>query len=45
MQGSMSVLNPVRRIGRTFEDFRQAPAGPVAATAYRGAGHRAISSG
>ncbi len=25
MQGSMSVLNPVRRIGRTFEDFASRP--------------------
>jgi peptide/nickel transport system ATP-binding protein len=27
MQGSMSVLNPVRRIGRTFEDFASRPLG------------------
>lgn len=27
MQGSMSVLNPVRRIGRTFKDFAQRPLG------------------
>ena len=27
MQGSMSVLNPVRRIGRTFEDFAARPLG------------------
>ncbi|MAN47667.1 MAG: ABC transporter ATP-binding protein [Hyphomonas sp.] len=27
MQGSMSVLNPVRRIGRTFQDFAQRPLG------------------
>jgi peptide/nickel transport system ATP-binding protein len=27
MQGSMSVLNPVRRIGRTFEDFASKPLG------------------
>ncbi len=27
MQGSMSVLNPVRRIGRTFRDFAQRPLG------------------
>jgi peptide/nickel transport system ATP-binding protein len=27
MQGSMSVLNPVRRIGRTFEDFAAKPLG------------------
>ena len=27
MQGSMSVLNPVRRIGRTFEDFAMRPLG------------------
>ncbi|MDB5473080.1 MAG: transporter ATP-binding protein [Devosia sp.] len=27
MQGSMSVLNPVRRIGKTFEDFAQKPLG------------------
>jgi len=25
MQGSMSVLNPVRRIGKTFEDFAKRP--------------------
>ena len=27
MQGSMSVLNPVRRIGKTFEDFASKPLG------------------
>ncbi|GLQ55231.1 ABC transporter ATP-binding protein [Devosia nitrariae] len=27
MQGSMSVLNPVRRIGKTFEDFAARPLG------------------
>ncbi|UXN70014.1 ABC transporter ATP-binding protein [Devosia neptuniae] len=27
MQGSMSVLNPVRRIGKTFEDFAAKPLG------------------
>ncbi|WP_417308080.1 ABC transporter ATP-binding protein [Devosia sp.] len=27
MQGSMSVLNPVRRIGKTFEDFSSRPLG------------------
>lgn len=27
MQGSMSVLNPVRRIGRTFHDFASRPMG------------------
>jgi peptide/nickel transport system ATP-binding protein len=27
MQGSMSVLNPVRRIGRTFKDFASRPLG------------------
>ncbi|WP_375597888.1 ABC transporter ATP-binding protein [Devosia sp. Naph2] len=27
MQGSMSVLNPVRRIGKTFQDFAQRPLG------------------
>ena len=27
MQGSMSVLNPVRRIGKTFEDFARQPLG------------------
>ncbi len=27
MQGSMSVLNPVRRIGNTFRDFAQRPLG------------------
>lgn len=27
MQGSMSVLNPVRRIGKTFEDFAKRPLG------------------
>jgi peptide/nickel transport system ATP-binding protein len=27
MQGSMSVLNPLRRIGRTFEDFAARPLG------------------
>ncbi|WP_428054812.1 ABC transporter ATP-binding protein [Devosia oryzisoli] len=27
MQGSMSVLNPVRRIGKTFKDFAQRPLG------------------
>ena len=27
MQGSMSVLNPVRRIGKTFEDFASRPLG------------------
>ena len=27
MQGSMSVLNPLRRIGRTFEDFGSRPIG------------------
>ncbi|MCR6673143.1 ABC transporter ATP-binding protein [Devosia ginsengisoli] len=27
MQGSMSVLNPIRRIGRTFEDFAARPLG------------------
>ncbi|MFD2648354.1 ABC transporter ATP-binding protein [Devosia albogilva] len=27
MQGSMSVLNPVRRIGKTFRDFAQRPLG------------------
>ena len=27
MQGSMSVLNPLRRIGRTFEDFAKRPLG------------------
>ncbi|MGV8856494.1 MAG: ABC transporter ATP-binding protein [Devosia sp.] len=27
MQGSMSVLNPLRRIGKTFEDFARRPLG------------------
>ena len=27
MQGSMSVLNPVRRVGKTFEDFASRPMG------------------
>jgi peptide/nickel transport system ATP-binding protein len=27
MQGSMSVLNPVRKIGKTFEDFAKRPLG------------------
>jgi peptide/nickel transport system ATP-binding protein len=34
MQGSMSVLNPVRRIGRTFEDFARRPLG-LSGAAYR----------
>ena len=34
MQGSMSVLNPVRRIGRTFEDFARRPLG-LSGEAYR----------
>jgi len=40
MQGSMSVLNPVRRIGRTFEDFAARPLG-LSGRAFRerGIGH------
>lgn len=34
MQGSMSVLNPLRRIGRTFEDFARKPLG-LSGEAYR----------
>ena len=34
MQGSMSVLNPVRRIGKTFEDFSKRPLG-LSGDAYR----------
>jgi peptide/nickel transport system ATP-binding protein len=34
MQGSMSVLNPVRRIGKTFEDFAKRPLG-LSGPAYR----------
>jgi peptide/nickel transport system ATP-binding protein len=34
MQGSMSVLNPVRRIGRIFEDFAARPLG-LSGTAFR----------
>jgi peptide/nickel transport system ATP-binding protein len=34
MQGSMSVLNPVRRIGKTFEDFARRPLG-LGEVAYR----------
>jgi peptide/nickel transport system ATP-binding protein len=34
MQGSMSVLNPVRRIGRTFEDFAARPLG-LSGSAFR----------
>ena len=34
MQGSMSVLNPVRRIGKTFEDFAKRPLG-LSGDAYR----------
>ena len=34
MQGSMSVLNPVRRIGKTFEDFARRPLG-LSGEAYR----------
>ncbi|MEO5808399.1 ABC transporter ATP-binding protein [Devosia sp.] len=34
MQGSMSVLNPVRRIGKTFEDFAKRPLG-LSSEAYR----------
>ncbi len=34
MQGSMSVLNPVRRIGKTFEDFAKRPLG-LSGTAYK----------
>ncbi|HEV7344679.1 MAG TPA: ABC transporter ATP-binding protein [Devosia sp.] len=34
MQGSMSVLNPVRRIGKTFEDFAMRPLG-LSGAAYR----------
>jgi peptide/nickel transport system ATP-binding protein len=34
MQGSMSVLNPLRRIGRTFEDFAKKPLG-LSGDAYR----------
>ncbi|PYE82461.1 ABC transporter ATP-binding protein [Pseudoroseicyclus aestuarii] len=34
MQGSMSVLNPVRRIERTFRDFAQRPLG-LSGAAYR----------
>jgi peptide/nickel transport system ATP-binding protein len=34
MQGSMSVLNPVRRIGKTFEDFARRPLG-LGEAAYR----------
>lgn len=34
MQGSMSVLNPVRRIGKTFEDFAKRPLG-LSGEAYR----------
>jgi|TARA_R110000868_G_scaffold30359_4_gene112469 peptide/nickel transport system ATP-binding protein len=34
MQGSMSTLNPVRRIGKTFEDFAKRPLG-LSGPAYR----------
>jgi len=34
MQGSMSVLNPLRRIGKTFEDFAKKPLG-LTGEAYR----------
>ncbi|MBU1304960.1 MAG: ATP-binding cassette domain-containing protein, partial [Alphaproteobacteria bacterium] len=34
MQGSMSTLNPVRRIGKTFEDFAMRPLG-LSGQAYR----------
>jgi len=34
MQGSMSVLNPLRRIGKTFEDFAKRPLG-LSGQAYR----------
>src|SRR5690606_5130880 len=34
MQGSMSVLNPLRRIGHTFEDFAKRPLG-LSGEAYR----------
>ncbi|WP_137151482.1 ABC transporter ATP-binding protein [Devosia sp. FKR38] len=34
MQGSMSVLNPLRRIGKTFEDFAMRPLG-LTGEAYR----------
>lgn len=34
MQGSMSVLNPVRRIGKTFEDFAKRPLG-LSGAAYK----------
>ena len=34
MQGSMSVLNPLRRIGKTFEDFSKRPLG-LSGPAYR----------
>lgn len=35
MQGSMSTLNPVRRIGRIFEDFAARPLG-LSGSAFRG---------
>jgi peptide/nickel transport system ATP-binding protein len=34
MQGSMSVLNPVRRIGKTFQDFASRPLG-LSGSAFR----------
>lgn len=34
MQGSMSVLNPVRKVGRIFEDFAAAPLG-LSGSAFR----------